>query len=103
MVGALIGGASLILFPQLFLSSASGKWLNLLLMPVVVGGIMSCIGEWRRDPGEPAVGLEDFVYGYLFALSLALARLIWAEGWSIILNNICNRLPYWQRFFLNFE
>jgi hypothetical protein len=48
LFGGLAGAISLCLFPDLFIEKGWLRWLNLLALPLVVGGIMSAIGAWRR-------------------------------------------------------
>ena len=71
--GAVFGGLSLLAFPA---NQVPQPWrvLNLMLTPLAVGGIMVLMGGWRAKRGQPALRIDRFAYGYLFALSLALIR-----------------------------
>lgn len=39
---------------------------------------MTAMGAWRARRGEPVLRIDKFAYGYLFALSLAIVRFIFA-------------------------
>jgi hypothetical protein len=73
LFGAVLGGASLLVFPANF---APGAWriVNLALAPVAAGLAMCLIGRWRARRGQDVLRIDRFAYGYLFALSLALVR-----------------------------
>lgn len=71
--GAVFGGLSLLAFPA-NLVPQPWRVLNLMLTPLAVGGIMVLMGAWRAKRGQPALRIDRFAYGYLFALSLALIR-----------------------------
>ena len=76
-LGAALGAASLAIFPD---SAIEATWLrvtNLLVTPVLVGLLMSAMGAWRRRRGEDLIRLDQFSYGYLFALSMAAVRFAW--------------------------
>ena len=71
--GAVFGGLSLLAFPAILVPQP-WRVLNLMLTPLAVGGIMVLMGAWRAKRGQPALRIDRFAYGYLFALSLALIR-----------------------------
>jgi hypothetical protein len=51
---------------------------NLLVTPVAVGLSMMAVGWWRAKRGQTLLRLDRFAYGYLFALSFAVVRYVWA-------------------------
>lgn len=73
LIGALLGGLSLWVFPA---SLVAPVWRlpNLLFTPVLVGALMVAMGAWRAQRGQAVLRIDRFAYGYLFALSLALVR-----------------------------
>jgi hypothetical protein len=73
LFGAVLGAASLLVFPAHF---AHGAWLivNLAVTPVVAGLLMCLAGRWRARRGQALLRIDRFASGYLFALSLALVR-----------------------------
>lgn len=77
--GAGAGGLSLWLLPAHLVTEEPFRILNLVVTPVVVGLLMSLMGVWRARRGDALLRLDRFAYGYLFALSLALVRFVFAK------------------------
>lgn len=77
LFGAAIGGISLWVFPA-NLVPQPWRVVNLVATPVAVGGVMVLMGAWRAKRGQAVLRLDRFAYGYLFALSLALVRFLFA-------------------------
>jgi hypothetical protein len=73
LFGALAGGISVWIFPHNFVP-APWRIANTLVTPVLAGWAMAALGAWRERRGQNRVRLDQFSYGYLFALSLALVR-----------------------------
>ena len=73
VLGALLGGLSLWVMPELLIPEP-GRVLNLVIAPILVGLMMVGLGAWRARRGDPVLRIDRFVYGYLFALALALVR-----------------------------
>jgi hypothetical protein len=78
LLGGLVGGLSLLIFPDSFLHTESLKLVNLFVTPVALGLIMVLIGKLREKKGQEKVKLDKFSYGFLFAFGMALVRFIWA-------------------------
>lgn len=78
ILGAGVGAVSSLLVPAL-IASPGLRIANLAITPLVAGGTTSMIGAWRRRRGQDLIRLDRFGYGYLFALSMALARLYLAN------------------------
>jgi hypothetical protein len=76
--GAVFGGLSLLVVSSHFVPQP-WRILNLILTPIAVGGMMSLMGSWRARRGDALVRIDRFTYGYLFALSFALIRFIFAS------------------------
>jgi len=74
--GAIAGGLSLLL-PRLFTIPWSLRILNLLITPVVCGFLMAKVGQLRERRGNRPIRLDTFMYGYHFALAMAVVRFIW--------------------------
>jgi hypothetical protein len=72
LFGAAAGGLSLLLFPQ-HLTPEGWRIAHLLATPVAVGIGMMLLGRWRARRGDTVLRC-----GYLFALSLALVRFVFA-------------------------
>jgi hypothetical protein len=77
LFGALLGGVSLLLFPH-YLVPPPWRVTNLFLTPFAVGGLMVAMGHWRAKRGEEVLRINRFVYGFLFAAALAVARYVFA-------------------------
>jgi len=73
LFGAIFGGLSLLVFPT-NLVPQPWRLVNLVVTPLVVGGIMVLMGAWRAKRGQPVLRIDRFSYGYLFALALAFIR-----------------------------
>jgi hypothetical protein len=79
LLGGLLGGLSLLVFPTHMVSSHGLRVLNLIIVPLLVGGMMVLMGQWRAKRGQQIKRLDRFGYGYVFALSLGMMRFIWAQ------------------------
>lgn len=77
LLGAALGALSLLLFPNYLVPSA-WRMANLVLTPVAVGYGMVLTGKWRARRGQVVPGIDRFVFGFLFAFSLGLARFLFA-------------------------
>jgi len=77
LFGAVLGGVSLLLFPH-YLVPPPWRLVNLFATPFAVGGLMVLMGQWRARRGEEVLRINRFVYGFLFAASLAAVRYAFA-------------------------
>lgn len=77
LFGAAAGALSLWLFPLLFVSSPTLRLVNLVLTPLLAGAVMALLGAWRRRHEQATIRLDSFLYGYVFALTMALVRFVW--------------------------
>jgi hypothetical protein len=76
LYGAAAGGVSL-LIPRMFTVPYWLRILNLIVTPVACGFIMAKLGQMRERRGEKTIRIDRFLYGYLFALAMAVVRFIW--------------------------
>jgi hypothetical protein len=76
--GAIAGGISLWLFPASVIRNPGLRILNLVVTPILIGGVMMLIGKIRGKKGQNLVKLDRFGYAFVFAFSMALIRFIWA-------------------------
>lgn len=74
LLGAGVGGLSLLLFPNHLTPPGAARWLNLALTPVAAGAVMVVVGRWRSQRGSAVLPIDRFAWGYLFALALAAVR-----------------------------
>jgi hypothetical protein len=79
LLGALLGGLRLLIFPTHFISMGYIRFINLLIIPVAVGFSMALLGAWRENRCDPVLRIDRYSFGYLFALFLALIRFLFAE------------------------
>jgi len=78
-LGAFIGAFSLIWFPEAFVRSESLHGISLVITPVLAGSAMAAIGWIRESRGKPVARVENFAYGYVLALGMALVRFYWTD------------------------
>lgn len=74
LIGAFIGGLSLLVMRSHFVTHETLRIANLILTPVAAGVCMSAVGAWRARRGHALLRIDRFAYGYLFALAFALVR-----------------------------
>ena len=74
--GAIVGALSLLL-PKMFVISKSLRLANLIITPISCGFLMALFGKFRKRKGADTIRLDTFMYGYLFAQSMAVVRYIW--------------------------
>ncbi|SFG31332.1 hypothetical protein SAMN05518865_110249 [Duganella sp. CF458] len=79
ILGAVAGGITLWLLPDHLVRNEVLRKLNLLLTPLAAGGMMCLAGVWRARRGDAVLRIDRFAYGYVFALSLALVRFVFAQ------------------------
>jgi hypothetical protein len=77
LIGLILGGLSLLIFPRSFVRSETFHGINLLITPLVSGLVMGAIGRWRERHGETILRLDSFVYGFVFAFAMALVRFVY--------------------------
>lgn len=77
LIGLMLGGISLLIFPNSFVRSETFHGISLLITPVVSGLVMAAIGRWRARQRKTILRLDSFVYGFLFALAMALVRFVY--------------------------
>jgi hypothetical protein len=77
LIGLMLGGVSLLIFPQSFVRSERFHGINLLITPLVSGLVMGACGRWRARHGKTILRLDSFVYGFVFAFAMALVRFVY--------------------------
>ena len=79
LFGAIVGGLSLLLFPNHFVIATSLRVANLVVTPIAVGLLMAGVGALRARRGQSLLRIDRFAYGYLFALALAAVRFLFTN------------------------
>lgn len=80
LLGALAGWLSTMLFPHYLLRTTVARLVYLFVAPAAVGAGIAAIGSWRAKRGQTGVGIDRFVFGYVFAFTFALVRLFFASS-----------------------
>ena len=78
--GALLGGLSLIVMSQSPIQNVGLRKLNLLVTPTISGLVMMGIGALRRSKGQVHLKIDQFGYGFVFALSFSLVRYCFVQN-----------------------
>ena len=76
LLGFIVGGLSLLIFPQSFVRSSRLHGISLLITPTLAGLVMSGIGWLRHRQGSTVIRLDSFGYGFIFAFDMALVRFL---------------------------
>jgi hypothetical protein len=79
LYGTVIGAISLLIFPSSFVTSKPLRLANLIVTPLIVGGLMAAIGAWRRRHDKSVNRLDRFAYGVVFAFAMAAVRFMFAS------------------------
>ena len=76
LFGLILGGLSLLIFPEPIIKSSVVKLINFTLSPILVGFSL-CLVSWimkRQTLGERFFTIDKFVFGALFALAYSMVR-----------------------------
>jgi hypothetical protein len=79
LVGATLGGVSLLIWPKRLFGPGRIPGLSLLVSPVGGGVTMQAWGVYRRSRGHVTTNLATFLGGAAFAFGTALVRFLWAQ------------------------
>lgn len=74
VLGLTFGTISLLFFPNSFVKAANARLVSLFAVPIAAGMVMSLVGRARDKNGEEPIRLDNFFYGFLFALAMNLMR-----------------------------
>ena len=72
--GAVVGGLSLLLLPNLLIKIYWLSIANIFFTPIIAGCCMLGLGVFRSKIGNEKILLNTFAYGFCFALAMALVR-----------------------------
>ena len=79
LFGLVLGGVSLSLFPHHLLHPSKIHGISLIVSPVITGLMMWSTGAMLRRRDRQTTQLENFGYGFSFALGIALMRFLFAK------------------------
>jgi hypothetical protein len=74
LLGLVFGGVSLLIFPTAFARSESFHGISLFISPILAGLGMAGVGWLLERSGKRRVRLDSFIYGFIFAMPMALVR-----------------------------
>lgn len=75
LLGLGLGALSVWLWPQALMADDL-RVINLIVSPLLAGGMMALVGLIVRRRGKNTIRLESFFYGWLFAFSMSLVRFL---------------------------
>jgi hypothetical protein len=76
LLGLGSGLLSLLIFPHPLVHASKLHGISLLISPLITGLVMSFVGRMIRRRGKTAVNIESFTYGFAFAFTFALIRIL---------------------------
>jgi hypothetical protein len=80
VLGGVVGGLSLLLFPFPLVHPSRFPGLSVILSPVLAGLGMSMVGSTLRKRKKKAMRLESFGYGFAFAFGMAVIRFLYIRA-----------------------
>lgn len=78
-LGTIVGGVSLLIFPEPFVRSERFHGINLLISPVLAGLGMAGLGWLLERSGRRRLRLDSFLFGFIFALPMAIVRFLYTS------------------------
>jgi hypothetical protein len=79
LLGFLTGACSVIIFPHPLIRTTKMHGVSLILSPMLAGLVMSQLGRLLRNRGARTIQIESFVYGFAFALAMAVIRFAFVQ------------------------
>lgn len=79
LLGSIAGGISLLIFPNSLARSENFHGLSLFISPVLTGLAMAGLGWFLERSDKRRLRLDSFVFGFIFALPLALVRFYFTD------------------------
>ncbi len=79
MLGLVGGALSLLLMPRHLIDNPIVQYANLAITPILLGLAFEWTGKYREAKGKQRMMLDRFSYGFVFALTMGLVRLVFAQ------------------------
>ena len=79
VLGVIIGGISLLIFPASFAQSSDVRLAILILAPIAAGFLMAFLRVYREKRGKPVSRIESFIFGAIIALGISSVRYVYAS------------------------
>ena len=76
LIGASLGSLSVLVFPHPVVPASKLHGISLLVSPLITGLAMAAIGDGVRRSGRLPVRIESFSYGFVFAFTFSLIRIL---------------------------
>ena len=78
-MGLVAGLISLWIVPEHVIDSETLRYINIVATPILMGFLFELLGRRRQKRGKEKLLLDRFSYGFSFALTMGLIRLIFAS------------------------
>jgi hypothetical protein len=79
LIGAATGACSVVIFPHPLVHPSKMHGISLIVSPMIAGLAMSQFGRILRNRGTKTIQIESFVYGFAFALAMAVVRFAFVQ------------------------
>ncbi|HVF24112.1 MAG TPA: hypothetical protein VM941_13580 [Pyrinomonadaceae bacterium] len=79
LFGLVAGGLSLLIFPDSLARSERFHGISIMISPVLAGLAMAGFGWLLERSGKRRLRLDSFVYGFIFAMPMALVRFYFTD------------------------
>ena len=79
LIGGVLGGLSVLIAPKFFIHSSAMRVVNLLVAPLVSGGLSYGLATWRRSRGAQTAPWTHLWTAFWFVLAFAAVRLVFAH------------------------
>jgi len=79
LLGSIAGGISLLIFPNSLARSENLHGISLFISPVLTGLAMAGLGWLLERSDKRRLRLDSFVYGFIFAMPMALVRFYFTD------------------------
>ena len=79
LLGGVLGGMSLIFLKTTILQYAWMRMANLLVAPLICGGLATALARWRIRRGESSNARLHFWFAFAFSVGLLIVRFTWAQ------------------------
>lgn len=79
LLGLIFGGVSLLIFPEAIVRSGRFHGINILVSPALAGLGMAGLGWLLERSGKRRLRMDSFIYGFVFALPMALVRFYFTD------------------------
>ncbi len=72
----MIGSLSLLIFPQSLIAGDTGRFLNLIFSPLIIGTVVALICRYLKKHNKDVELKTNFYHSFAFAFGFALIRFL---------------------------